>query len=267
MLVQKNRQNKIGREENLDAYVGIVVPLKDPYNIFLHVNDMVDVDSPRIRFFAYSIGSKRVVMWGRYDKNRGEFDIHGDCVYKTINLKRMTREWKPNFIYVGNSIVDRFTKKIYDYVGMETKMISREDYEVYKYYLSLYDGRITEEEYLTRFTDDDRQNIEEELFKQWVGEDVDLYDDMEYGEKFDEYMDNLRKKVEEYEKHINRTDISSNALIYKNVEKITGRFYDVVKTGKYYRSENKCADPDECIEGGEGCDVYFFGEDFTSEIQ
>jgi len=51
------------RQEKLDTYLGVARGLSDPFNLFVNITD-IEKNRDLIYFFSYSMGVKKVVVWG-----------------------------------------------------------------------------------------------------------------------------------------------------------------------------------------------------------
>ncbi len=105
----------LARQKNsdeLDLFAGVHTGLDDPYNVFLRVKD-ITAGNPLIYFYGYSMGKKKVVMWGVYDVHNNTFLIDAACRYNPNNLKQMLDVWKANrYQYSFNSVRNRIDSRI-----------------------------------------------------------------------------------------------------------------------------------------------------------
>ena len=72
MLDDVDQQNL--RQEKLDTYLGIARGLSDPFNLFVNITD-IEENKNLIYFFSYSMGSKKVVVWGTYDRSIDKIEV------------------------------------------------------------------------------------------------------------------------------------------------------------------------------------------------
>lgn len=115
-LINKNTDPVTLQKEkdDLDLFVGVHSDLGDPFNVFFRVDDAIS-NSDLIYFYAQSIGKKKIVMWGVYDRTTNEFLIDNSCVYHPNSMKIMLDKWKSNayefaFSSVKNRIATKFTR-------------------------------------------------------------------------------------------------------------------------------------------------------------
>jgi hypothetical protein len=148
--INKQNQEKIKRKTDIDLSIGLIEPLNFPYNFFIKLNDLLDIydrdnkeyqnnnyqnnnyqdnnyqdnnyqDNNRaIRFYIYSFGQKRIVLWGFYLVDTQEFVLEGGCRYSTMQLHKMLNAWKPNnFLSSGYSVKDRIQETMKRYFEPE----------------------------------------------------------------------------------------------------------------------------------------------------
>ena len=110
---QEAAQSKAQREsDDLDLYVGLKTGLDDPFNIFLRVSDIAS-QKELIYFYAYSMGKKKVVLWGVYNRSTNEFLIDNACRYSPNDLKYMLDTWKTHdYSFYFYSVRNRITSRI-----------------------------------------------------------------------------------------------------------------------------------------------------------
>lgn len=124
--INKQEKEKIKRKTDIDLSIGLIEPLNFPYNFFIKLNDLLDLynndNSDRsIRFYIYSFGQKRIVLWGFYLVDTQEFVLEGGCRYSTMQLHKMLNAWKPNnFLSSGYSVKDRIQETMKRYLEPES---------------------------------------------------------------------------------------------------------------------------------------------------
>jgi hypothetical protein len=113
-MVQKPAKTQ-QRQDSLDLFVGLYSPLNDPFNVFLRVSD-IESDQNLIYFYGYSIGKKKIVIWGVYDTTTQEFLIDDACQYHPNNLKGILESWKQNnFNFYFSEVRNRMGPRIEQY--------------------------------------------------------------------------------------------------------------------------------------------------------
>lgn len=107
------KQDKGQREaDTLDLYVGLKTGLEDPFNMFLKLSDITS-QKELIYFYAYSMGKKKVVLWGVYNVNTNEFLIDDACRYSPNDLKFMLNNWKEHdYSFYFSSVRNRITSRM-----------------------------------------------------------------------------------------------------------------------------------------------------------
>ncbi len=106
-------------QDQLDLFVGLKSPLNDPFNIFLRVKD---IESNDIYFYAYSLGKKKVVIWGLFDRNTNEFLIDEVCKYSPNDLKSMIDTWQNHkFKFFFSSVRNRISSRVMQNVLFDSR--------------------------------------------------------------------------------------------------------------------------------------------------
>jgi len=119
--------------EELDLYVSLNSRLDDPYNVFVRVDDIINQKS-LIYFYAYSLGKKKIVIWGVYDKNNNEFLIDDACKYRLNDLKNILDVWKSNdYQFLLASVKNSYSSRIYQeriYDNRKQELVRLEDFKL-----------------------------------------------------------------------------------------------------------------------------------------
>ena len=98
-------QKTEAERDQLDLFVGLRSPLNDPFNVFLRVDD---IENNNIYFYAYSLGKKKVIIWGIFDRSTNEFLIDEACKYHPNDLKGLIEAWKKQkYSFFFSSVRDR----------------------------------------------------------------------------------------------------------------------------------------------------------------
>lgn len=257
--------------------IGIIQPLESPFNLFLNLHQLVDPDKRFVYFFIYSIGARKVILWGVYDKHGQDFHIDNACRYRTDQLYGATMHWiKLGYNYVGNTVLNRPEALISKYskegmsleeyqqkrglisqgegplAGLASRSLDRPkmDYPEYvqkKYLLALLNGEISEEDYLRKYQQ--LPDLPEDPYE--------LY----------EYIFDLEKEIKKYEPTINRSDLGKvDQSLQVVLTKIMNRFNEAVARGTISTKEfesilQQCPYIQECNKSlTESCSVYFYGQ-------
>src|SRR3989337_152650 len=81
-------------KELANLSIGVIHPLEMPYNFFINLNHLMDPDQNLIYFFVTIYGSKKIALWGTYNKRTQEFLFDGGCKYIPWQLSDMIQTWK-----------------------------------------------------------------------------------------------------------------------------------------------------------------------------
>jgi hypothetical protein len=115
--------------DKLDLYVSLHTGLDDPFNVFVKLSDLEENRSS-IYFYAYSLGKKKVVIWGIFERNNNEFLIDDSCQYRAVDLKSILDSWKDeNYQFFFSSVRDRIS----------SRMAQNDIFKDRKYELNLFD--------------------------------------------------------------------------------------------------------------------------------
>ncbi len=107
----QERKGVHDEKDELDLYVGLRTGLDDPFNIFVRVADLEE-DRSMIYFYAYSMGKKKVVVWGVFDRSNNEFLIDDACQYNVNDLKTIVDSFKDiKYEFFFSSVRDRIAKR------------------------------------------------------------------------------------------------------------------------------------------------------------
>ena len=232
--------------EDLDAHVGLVHPLESPFNLFLNLHQLNDPRRRHVYFFIYSMGARRIIVWGVYDKTSQTFTVDNACRYKGPQLYGMTTAWtKEGYSYIGNTVVNRLRHSIAKQFGREVMRYS--EYARLKYLLTYLEGRISQAEY-------------ERTYGPLPDLPDDPYDLLDYS------MD-LSDELKREEAFINLTDInqSFDRNTMQLLTGITERFKELVSRGAIGTKEyddllSICPEYEVCSRQlNDECAVYFYG--------
>ena len=255
--------------QDLDKVLGIKREFNDPYNIFVSLSSLVNIREPNVPVYVYQLGKEKNVYWLEVNKTSMEVYELNSCKYSLDQLNQMLNIWKSQgYIYTANSVANKITGTMNKYLynkpydpltdqngkninmgPVKTKrIINKDTYRDYKYYLGMVEGRI--------------QPVTQELY------DIKEFYDSKYNSfalefTYEEYLDILRKAVEEYEHQVNLFDYKENVQQQAiNVALAVYQYLDNLQP-----ADRQCPNLKECIESGgaiELCDAYIFtGSDLT----
>lgn len=270
---QDKGQDRKNEQDDID--VGSIEPLTSSYNLFLNMKMLTDPDEPDVNFYVYSMGLKRVALWGKYNKYDQKFKYDGSCRYRANILAEMNRRWLDNgYKSAGTAVKNRINEYADRYAeGLalkegrvpEDKIKTHSEYLEYKFLLAYYNNKITQKELNKRYPNV-LSNFENRMYLL-----CDSCDNLDY--IFMEELGLINDKVIKYEQKLNLTDLSPtmrqlNMNVQQTVEKITERFYQEVKNGKFqknqfYNNLVQCPEVDECHlldpDNYQKCNVYDYG--------
>lgn len=233
--------------------IGLVTPLDSPFNLFLNLKQLINPDKRYVYLYIYSMGKRKIILWGVYDKYTKEFIIDSGCKYSTNQLYSMTMEWKNSgYTYIGNSVTNRPYTFINKY--LDRPVMTYEEYTKKKFILKYIDETITEEDLIDKYGEE-MENM------------LDMLETMDGVEQLN-YISELEEEIKSYEKYINRTDIMKDIrrsvpnAIYDILVILTERFQQTVETGVFNTNEyeetlDRCEYLHQCK--GDQCAVYFYG--------
>jgi|DewCreStandDraft_4_1066084.scaffolds.fasta_scaffold06255_13 hypothetical protein len=196
--------------EELNTYLGIVESLDDPFNLFLRLDDLLSTFPKRryIYLMAYSLGRKKLILWGVYDRERDEIVLDGACQYRVPQLMSIVKQWKENqYEYVSNQVRDRIKQRLEEYLNLPSEsphIRTYSDYVNLKYLLGYFDGKVTESELNPDLLDNFYTQFESEVGLQPISENYDF--------ALVDYIDSLRREISTYENSLNRTDIRPDLI-------------------------------------------------------
>jgi len=112
-------------------YVGIVMPLSSPVNLFLRRQDVLQ-EKPQIHVIFYSMGAKKILVSGTWDKTEHKLMLDCSCNYKNgTELSERIRAWRANdFAIVASASVDHALRMGEKYEFALGRRPTREEYLV-----------------------------------------------------------------------------------------------------------------------------------------
>lgn len=255
-------QLQLAAPDTIYATIGIIRPLEFPFLIYINIEQLIDPEIDLVYFFVYSMGAKKMVAWGTYDKRTSQFEIDGSCRYNVRELSNMIRTWRENnFNYLGNAVKDRFTDLISSYLGQST--LSYDQYLEYKFLLAFFQNKISQTLLQSKYPDQPTKFAEEII----LSHDL-LEDDPEFNMFLQKRIHELDQQIRDYEMRINRVDLNINILnrltdkIQHMVHDITQKFYDNLKFGQLLDDRNlqPCPSLLQCFNQFDpNCSAYYYG--------
>lgn len=268
------------RQEKLDTYLGIAHGLADPFNLFINITDIKE-NRDLIYFFSYSMGKKKVVVWGVYDKIIDDINIEAGCQFNSWKYISYINTWKEmNYQIFTTLAKNKFDEKILKYSNkLNAKKINNEtDLKAWKYMMAYFDDNISEDDFIFLF---DRLNTSElsysyDNYYQGKSPILDFYDlfnipDLSDSDDISDIIDNIQDEIDDFEKHkLNYIDNRAPRSISGIVMRITELFMDYISRSDYVGSEsvrglrlcpqtiNEC-DIDDLEDERSQCSVFTFG--------
>jgi len=270
MFQQLNDKNKYKKEKEEHEETKHVNELESPFNLFLRIPDLIDDEKRYIYFLAYSIGKKRVVLWGVYDKRKKEIIIDNACKYAVKNLMGILRQWKFNeYEYTANAVKNQIIKRIRLYLSemLEDPLPDIKTYEDYEFFKDKVERaefyNDYDEELLAYF--EDKFNVTES--------------NHDYFKKLDEFLGDLLMQIDKYEKELNLKTTDQKLLnkmdkeVRELIEEVVNKFFKELERSKFASKNimdviSDCPSLDECMSsvfGDDFCAVYFYGDRYFYE--
>jgi hypothetical protein len=252
------------RQEKLDKYLGIAHGFTDPFNLFINMTD-IEENKDLIYFFSYSMGKKKVVVWGVYDKINDHIEIEAGCQFNSWKYVDYINFWKEmNYKIYTTLSKNKFDEKILRYTDkIEGKKINNEtDLRAWKYMIAYFDRNISEDDFYFLF---DRLNHDElsYYYEHYLRGDSPLLDfyelfdipDLSDEEEVDMIINHIQRQIDDYEKHkLNYIDDRSPKSIKYIVLRITELFVDYISRSDYVGNEGVKALP-LCPQTIQECDI------------
>jgi hypothetical protein len=275
-------QNDNLRQEKLDTYLGIARGLSDPFNLFVNVTDIQE-NRNLIYFFSYSMGVKKVVVWGTYDKSKDKIEVESGCRFTSWKYITYINMWKDmnyqiHTVLMKNRIGERINKYMGN-TGDPLKINNETDLKAWKYMLAYFDDNITEDDLIFLF---DRLDISKlsynyENYNMGKSPILDFFDLFNLDDLVDdEQITNVREDIEDeiklYEKNkLNMIHDTSPDSIKGIIMRIVDLFINYISKSDYVGNESVkllpvCpqtifdCDPDQLEDENNECSVFTFGK-------
>lgn len=280
-LPSNNVQKDNLRQEKLDTYLGIARGLSDPFNLFINITD-IEENRNLIYFFSYSMGVKKVVVWGIYDRSTDKIEIESGCRFTSWKYITYINTWKEMNYQIHTTLTkNKFSSLIDKYVGKSgdpLKINNETDLKAWKYMMAYFDNNINEEDFIFLF---DRLDLSElsynyenyNLGKSPILDFYDLFniDDFTEEEELNIIRDQIEDEVKSYEKKkLNFIDNTSPKTIKTVVMRIAELFIDYISRSDYVGNESikllpvcpqliSDCDIDQLEDETNECSVFTFG--------
>lgn len=292
--VKKTSEKK---NAELDIYLGIISRIDDPFIVFVRLQDL-NLKHDYIYFFAYSLGLRKIVIWGKYIIATDKFHIQNACQYEVQELINLTRDFKNRlYVYTSNAVTNRIKdtmiKQEADYSLYQNKKfgftINRkeyfhnyDEYIITKYILAYFNRKIDEKQVEARLKEIkiDLESVLEDFYLDFETEyyeqhkkPIDKNDTVKYDILFDEYLSEKQTLVNEYEKHINIDTVDTKIrVLYPIIKLMSDKFKIYIQHSPYAKRvlssglpicprKNECDSDNNNGSENHLCELYTWGSD------
>ena len=248
-LEKKKEQSKIDQDE----YIGINLAMDNPFQLYLKKDDFLN-DRNTIHFISYSMGKKKILLWGKYMVKSMEFKYENGCKYQLKNLIPYMNSWKDRYELAYQTVTNRIRGTMDAFSGIKRFV---EDYDTYvnlKYFLSsrkdsiYYKPNVNRPDNISKFEKYLKDNNEE--FKILLNEQALSDEDLDYDKLiFDANpIRFLEEQLQDYEDHLNT---KTHIIHLKKLKIINDMFYEFIKYGSFsndvfYSSLKSCKSIEDC---------------------
>lgn len=269
------------RQEKLDTYLGIARGLSDPFNLFVNITD-IEENRNLIYFFSYSMGVKKVVVWGTYDRSTDKIEVESGCRFNSWKYISYINIWKDMNYQIHTTLTkNRINDRINKYLGKSgdpLKINNETDLKAWKYMIAYFDDNINEDDFIFLF---DRLDISKlsynyENYNMGKSPILDFYDlfninDFTEDEELSNIRDRIENDIQSYEKNkLNIIDNTSSGTIKGIVMRIAELFVNYISRSEYIGNESvkllpicpqliSDCDLDELEDENNKCSVFTFG--------
>ena len=280
-LPSSNIQKDNLKQEKLDVYLGIAHGLSDPFNLFVNITD-IEENRNLIYFFSYSMGTKRVVVWGTYDKSTDKINVEAGCRFTSWKYISYINMWKDMNYQLHTTLTkNRINDRINEFsrrFSNPLKINNETDLKAWKYMMAYFDDNISEDDFMFLFDRLDTSKLSYNYENYNVGRSpiLDFYDlfnidDFTQGEELNNIKDDIEDQIIFYEKNrLNIIDNTSPDNIKDIIMRIVELFVDYISRSSYVGNESikslpicpqlisDCY-PDELEDENSECSVFTFG--------
>lgn len=260
----------------MENYLGLVSYLTDPFNLFLRVADLENEDVDLVYFFVYSLGKKKIMLWGTYSKSEQDFHIEAACRYSVAQLMPIYKYWlSQDYSYVANAVVDRIGETLGKYGGKSR--MSKEEYQKKKTFLAFERKEISRAQIPREVGANYPEEIYDKLaFELIENEKLSSAEEQPLETKvfqlaLQRYLRDIEKELQAHEASINRLDLKKemnfkfSKRTLSELKQITQKFIRKIEKSsltddKVYEWLPACPAQESCRPGVDGtCGVYFYG--------
>ena len=249
--------------ESYDQVLGIKRKFDDPYNIFISVRSLVDVENNLVNVYVYRIGKEKILYWFYVEKGTLNVTQVNNCKYDMNQLDDLISTWKKNgYVYTANAVTDRASARLRHYLDDQTYdpfyFTGKTYSNLPSFHLGSVIDEITYREYKTYLNDEIKNLKIQQKYDQ-------LYDKLSLSLTYDEFLHIMEVEIEKYEKSLNRLDFSAqlSETVRDQAMKIAEVIYDHLDNLGV--STRRCPSFNECLnnEHLELCDAWHFRGDFS----
>jgi hypothetical protein len=261
-MVQLPRQKSdLERVDELESYIGISHGIVDPFNLFINITDITE-GNELIYFFSYSIGKKRVVVWGTYDRYDDTISVESACRFDSWIWTTYPRLWQDLGYKIYTTITkNKFTSRINRFTRKPKAVNTEADYKAWNYLIAWYRGNINDDDLKLLFDRLDKEDLSYDypFYKEGRSPSADFYDLFDITDLTEELdvldiVEEAVNKLADYEaKRLNVIDNSAPENISNTVMHITELFMDYISRSKYV-SPTQVASIPLCPRSSDECD-------------
>jgi len=272
------------KQEKLDIYLGIAHGLSDPFSLFVNITD-IEEGRNLIYFFSYSMGKKKVVAWGTYNKSTDKINIEAGCRFTSWKYISYINMWKDMNYQLHTTLtknrLNSRMNKIRKSRGKPVdplKINNETDLKAWKYMMAYFNDNISDDDFIFLFDRLDRSKLSYNYENFDIGKSpiLDFYDlfnidDLIEGEELNNIKDDIENEIRDYEKNkLNIIDNTAPETIKDIIMRIAELFLDYISRSDYVGNESVkllpiCPQlisdcyPDELENENSECSVFTFG--------
>jgi hypothetical protein len=257
------------KNETREEYLGIDIPFTSPYHLFVKKTD-IDQDKNNLKWVCYSIGSKKIVLWGKYSRREYSFELEGGCRYDLIDINKYLKVWKKDYKFTYETVYNRVKSTIDDFLDIKKFVADQDTYQQVKYFLSSSEDSIYFKDLrFKKYLEKPYEMKIKKFLKENMGDYKDISNEFSMKDSLDDDeqellwssnpLRKLEKQVKEYEKDLN---FRTHLINLNFLKKMNEDFYDYIKYGRFendmsYKKMQKCPkSPYDCV-GQKHCELFF----------
>lgn len=281
-LPSNNIQKDNLRQERLDTYLGIARGLSDPFNLFVNITN-IEENRNLIYFFSYSMGTKKVVVWGTYDRSIDKINVESGCRFNSWKYITYINIWKDMNYQIHTTLTkNRINARIDKFSGKPvnpSKINNETDLKAWKYMMAYFDDNISDDDFMFLFDRLDIPKLSYNYSNYNMGRSpvLDFYElfninDFTESEELNNIKEDIEDEIRSYEKNkLNIIDNTSPGTMKDIIMRIAELFLDYISRSDYVGNESikllpVCPQlisdcyPDQLEDENNECSVFTFGK-------